>query len=88
MYPDPNESGLATDDTLGGRISLARDACGLSLEDAACILDVDPTTWANWENDREEPMASRLEMIAGVLQVSMAWLISGRGTGPRWVLAP
>lgn len=75
---------LATDDTLGGRMSLARDACGLSIEDAARAIGVETPTWAHWENDREEPQPDRLDMIAGVLQVSLAWLVSGRGTGPVW----
>jgi HTH-type transcriptional regulator, cell division transcriptional repressor len=71
-------------DTLGGRISLARDALDLSVEDTACVLGVEAQTWANWENDRSEPRANRLSMLAGVLQVSLSWLLTGHGHGPDW----
>lgn len=72
------------DDTLGGRISLARDARDISVEEAAQTLGIEPATWSDWENDRSEPVFDRLEMMASVLQVSVAWLADGRGKGPRW----
>ncbi|MCJ8518729.1 transcriptional regulator with XRE-family HTH domain [Pseudorhizobium tarimense] len=72
------------DDTLGGRISLARDAAALSVEEMASILGVEERTWSSWENDRAAPRANRLGMLAGVLQVSIGWLLSGRGTGPGY----
>jgi len=71
-------------DTLGGRISFARDVLDLSTEDAARILGVEVRTWANWEKDRAEPRANRLSMLAGVLQVSLPWLLTGQGHGPDW----
>jgi transcriptional regulator with XRE-family HTH domain len=71
-------------DTLGGRISLARDALDLSVEDAARVLGVEYDTWLHWENDRSEPRANRLSMLAGVLQVSLSWLLTGHGHGPDW----
>jgi HTH-type transcriptional regulator, cell division transcriptional repressor len=73
-----------TDDTFGGRISLARDALAFSLEDAARLLDVDAQTLCHWENDRCAPPASQLTVLAGVLQVSLSWLMTGRGHGPDW----
>lgn len=73
----------AQDDTLGGRMSLARDALDVSAQRAARILGVETSTWSNWENDRDAPRANRLAMIAGVLSVSLSWLLTGRGQGPR-----
>ncbi|MGA1833648.1 helix-turn-helix domain-containing protein [Rhizobium wenxiniae] len=78
------EPAYGIDDTLGGRISLARDARDISVEEAAQSLGIEPGTWSAWENDRSEPLCDRLEMMASVLQVSVAWLADGRGTGPRW----
>jgi len=75
---------LATDDTLGGRMSLARDACGLSAEDAALLVAVSKQMWLAWENDRDEPDPAYLEEIADSLHISLAWLVSGRGIGPIW----
>jgi transcriptional regulator with XRE-family HTH domain len=75
----------ATDDTLGGRISLARDACNLSVEAAARTAGISPDTWAAFENDRDIPLADHLPLIADALDVSLAWVVSGHGTGPVWI---
>ncbi len=69
-------------DTIGGRISLARDAIDLTVEQVSAIAGVTAETWTNWENDRAEPRANRLDMLARILQVSIGWLLDGRGTGP------
>lgn len=76
-------STFATDDTIGGRISLARDALNMSVEDASRIIGITSETWQNWENDRSAPRANQLDRIAGTLKVSLAWLLSGRGIGPH-----
>ncbi len=70
------------DDTLGGRISLAREATGLSSPEAAERLGVLAESWKSWECDRDVPRASRLTMMAGVLGVSPSWLLTGLGLGP------
>jgi transcriptional regulator with XRE-family HTH domain len=82
MHDSTFDWAFAADDTVGGRISLARDACGLSLEDAACVVGVEAKTWRHWENDQIALRHDRLDKIAGVLQVSLAWLLSGSGRGP------
>ena len=69
-------------DTIGGRISLARDAAGLTVEQIAAIAGVTSETWSNWENDRTEPRANRLDMLARILQVNITWLLDGQGRGP------
>ncbi|MDX3926170.1 MAG: helix-turn-helix transcriptional regulator [Shinella sp.] len=79
-----NDAAFDLDDTIGGRISLARDALDISVEESARIIGVETQTWSDWENDRIAPRANRLGMMAGVLQVSIAWLLSGRGLGPKW----
>ncbi|PTM92592.1 helix-turn-helix domain-containing protein [Mycoplana dimorpha] len=86
MYNDtlaPRASFDAAYDTIGGRISLARDAVGLSVDEASAVTGVTTETWSNWENDRAAPRANRLDMLARILQVSIAWLLHGQGTGPR-----
>lgn len=70
------------DDTIGGRISFAREANGLSAEEAAERLGVLPASWNAWECDRDVPRANRLTMMAGILGVSPSWLLTGRGQGP------
>ncbi len=39
-------------DTIGGRISLAREALDLSPIEAAGAVDVGPAVWSDWERDR------------------------------------
>ena len=81
--PDLTIPDLTTEDTLGGRISLAREAAGLSAAQAAQRLGVMPESWNAWERDRDAPRANRLANMAGVLGVSLSWLLSGEGEGPR-----
>jgi transcriptional regulator with XRE-family HTH domain len=70
------------DDTLGGRISLARGARKISVEEAAQQLGVLQSSWNAWERDRDVPRVNRLTMMAGILGVSPSWLLAGRGDGP------
>jgi transcriptional regulator with XRE-family HTH domain len=74
-----------TDDiaTLGDRLTLARETAGLELNQLAQRIGVRPQTLRNWEEDRAEPRANRVQMLAGMLDVSLVWLISGLGPAPR-----
>lgn len=72
----------ASDDTLGGRLSMARDSIGLSLADAANRIGVKRDTLLAWEADRSEPRPSKLVNLAGILGVSPMWLMTGLGAGP------
>jgi HTH-type transcriptional regulator, cell division transcriptional repressor len=81
---------MPTDDTIwcsnaaatyGDRITWAREAAGLSSSDLARRLGVRLTTVEAWENDRAEPRANRLQMMAGMLNVSLRWLLTGMGDG-------
>jgi transcriptional regulator with XRE-family HTH domain len=84
MHIDRLQTIEAADDTIGGRMSLARDAANLSIETVAGSLGIPPDIWAIWENDRAEPFAESMERIAGTLAVSLTWLSSGHGRGPSW----
>ncbi|MBZ9654691.1 helix-turn-helix domain-containing protein [Phyllobacterium lublinensis] len=69
-------------DTLGGRISRARDAKSMSVREVAGRIGVKPQTVMAWESDRSEPRANRLVMLAGFLGVTPTWLIHGIGQSP------
>jgi transcriptional regulator with XRE-family HTH domain len=69
-------------DTMGGRLSRARDATGLSVAQLARRLGVKTSTIQAWESDRSQPRANRLAMLAGVLNVSLSWILHGIGTAP------
>lgn len=72
------------DNTLGGRLSLAREARALSVEQVACVVHCPPDTLRYWESDRAAPSPSRLLAIAEVLDVAVSWLMTGFGHGPHW----
>jgi transcriptional regulator with XRE-family HTH domain len=67
--------------TFGDRLALARDAQGLTQEQLARRLGLRTPTIENWECDRSEPRANRLQILAGFLNVSMGWLLTGEGEG-------
>ena len=69
-------------DTMGGRMSRARDAASLSVAQLARRLGVKSSTIQAWESDRSQPRANRLTMLAGVLNVSLSWILHGIGTSP------
>lgn len=71
-------------DTLGGRIGRAREAVGYDMAEAAQKIGVKQATYDNWENDRDEPRANKLIMLAGVLSVSPSWLLHGIGESPSY----
>jgi transcriptional regulator with XRE-family HTH domain len=67
--------------TFGDRLALAREAQHLTQEQLAKRLGLRLETIRNWEFDRSAPRANRLQMLAGFLNVSMVWLMTGEGEG-------
>ena len=67
--------------TFGDRVTGAREAAGLGQAELAKRLGVKVKTVRGWENDQSEPRANKLSMLAGLLGVSMMWLLSGQGEG-------
>ena len=67
--------------TFGDRIAAAREAQSLSQKSLARKIGVATKTLDAWENDLSEPRANRLQMLAGILNVSISWLLTGEGEG-------
>ena len=67
--------------TLGDRLTAAREAQGLSASELARRLGVKLKTVEAWENDTSEPRANKLQTLAGLLSVSIRWLLTGEGEG-------
>ncbi|WP_425092074.1 helix-turn-helix domain-containing protein [Tropicimonas sp. S265A] len=63
--------------TFGDRLATAREAAGLSQSQLSRRLGVKIATLRGWENDVAEPRANRVQMLAGMLNVSLGWLLSG-----------
>jgi HTH-type transcriptional regulator, cell division transcriptional repressor len=65
--------------TFGDRLTAAREMAGLTQADLATKMGVRQKTLAAWESDSSEPRGNRLQMVAGMLSVSMRWLLTGVG---------
>ncbi|AMS42338.1 MULTISPECIES: helix-turn-helix domain-containing protein [Aminobacter] len=70
-------------DTIGGRLSRAREASGLSASELAWRLGVKTATINAWERDRSQPGAHRIAKLAGLLGTSISWILHGIGPAPR-----
>jgi len=67
--------------TFGDRLAAARLYARLSQGDLAKRLGVKKSTIVSWEDDLNEPRANKLQMMAGLLNVSIGWLLMGEGEG-------
>ncbi|EEX10231.1 transcriptional regulator, XRE family [Ruegeria lacuscaerulensis ITI-1157] len=67
--------------TFGDRLAGAREAAGMTQAQLARRLGVKKATVVGWENDMSEPRANKLSMMAGMLNVSIMWLLTGEGEG-------
>ncbi len=79
-YPEQSYFGNESA-TFGDRLHAAREALGLSQKDLAHKLGVKLKTVQAWEDDLAEPRANKLQMVAGLLNVSIMWLLNGEGDG-------
>jgi len=69
--------------TFGDRLAAAREQAGLTQLDLAKRLGVKLVTLEAWEQDLKEPRANRLQMLSGMLNISLSWLLTGQGEGPE-----
>lgn len=67
--------------TFGDRIEAARLAARMTQGQLAKRLGVKLSTLKHWEQDLSEPRANKLQMLAGLLNVSLTWLLNGEGEG-------
>ena len=67
--------------TFGDRLAAAREGRGMSQPELARRMGVNLASLEDWENDMREPRANRLQMMSGLLDVSMSWLLTGEGAG-------
>ena len=67
--------------TFGDRVAGAREHAGMTQAQLARRLGVKKATLRAWEEDMSEPRANKLSMMAGVLNVSIIWLLTAEGDG-------
>ena len=63
--------------TLADRLVEARNAKDLTTAQLARRVGVKTGTLRNWETGASEPRPNRLAMLAGILDVSISWLLEG-----------
>lgn len=69
--------------TFGDRVLGAREKAGMTQAQLSRRLGIKLATLQAWEEDRSEPRANKLQMLTGMLNVSLPWLLSGEGIGPE-----
>ena len=76
-------SGYFSDEaaTFGDRVAAGRRQLGLSQQDLCNKLGIKLKTLRAWEDDISEPRSNKLQMLAGILSVSLVWLMTGQGDG-------
>ena len=67
--------------TFGDRLAAARESAGMTQSALAKRLGVKLKSLQGWEQDLSEPRANKLSTLAGLLNVTMQWLMSGEGDG-------
>lgn len=82
MFLNDEASSEEFADTLGGRIVSARESADLTTSQLARRLGIKTQTLQGWETDRSEPRPNRLLTLAGMLNVSPTWLLTGAGESP------
>jgi transcriptional regulator with XRE-family HTH domain len=82
MFLTENDENTMSADTLGERLVLAREDQDLSTSQLARRIGVQTETLRNWETGRRQPRSNRLMTLAGILNVSPTWLLTGAGEGP------
>lgn len=63
---------------MGPRLRVARENAGFTEAGLARRVGVTLRTVHAWESDKAVPRANRLQMLAGVLGVTLTWLLEGR----------
>ena len=69
--------------TFGDRVVGARENSNMTQGQLSRRLGIKLATLQAWEEDRSEPRANKLQMLSGMLNVSLPWLLSGQGIGPE-----
>jgi transcriptional regulator with XRE-family HTH domain len=67
--------------TFGDRVAASREGAGMTQAQLSRRLGVKKNTLMGWEQDLSEPRANKLSMMAGLVNVSIMWLLTGEGDG-------
>ena len=71
------ENDLSIDTAFGVRIKQARESKSYSVAEMARRMVVTEKTVKKWESGKSKPRANKLQMLSGLLNVPLLWLIDG-----------
>lgn len=74
--------------SVGERLKRTRLAQGFSQTQLAAASEVSQPTVANWENNSHVPRQHVLNRLAGILEISPYWLLSGEDSNNDYALTP
>jgi len=77
QFDDIEDNVLPTNTMLGNRITEARRLKGYTIKEAARRMSVTEKTFKKWESGKSKPRANKIQMLAGVLGVSLLWILDG-----------
>jgi transcriptional regulator with XRE-family HTH domain len=63
----------------GVRLTAAREAAGMTLEDLGGRLGISAQAVQQWEKGKTEPGITRIGIVAAILNCNVAWLVTGNG---------
>lgn len=64
-------------ETFGSRLAASRREADLTRDDLAARMGVGAGTVARWESGKSAPRSNRIQMLAGMMNVSIVWLMTG-----------
>lgn len=74
---------MTSENSLGSRLIEARNDSDLSQADVAELVGVAVSALEGWESNERSPRSNRLSMLAGILNVTLRWLLTGEGPKNR-----
>lgn len=80
--PDGPDAPLDDEHHIGERLARARLAAGLTQREVADRIGVKESTIGKWESGETSPRGHRVSKLAGMLGVSISWILMGRGVEP------
>jgi transcriptional regulator with XRE-family HTH domain len=67
--------------TFGKRLKTARKEKGLTQKELAALIHVKHNSISDWENDKNKPDISTVELLCGVLEVTPSYIMGVKETG-------
>jgi transcriptional regulator with XRE-family HTH domain len=75
-------AGLNEKQKFGARLTTAREAAGMTLEEVGAHFGISAQAVQQWEKGKSDPSVTRDRLVAKLLNRNVAWLVTGHGDIP------